>query len=162
MSSLSHYGTPRKSGRYPWGSGGTKVSKGKKLLAKGFTELEVARALGVPLEEWRNQKAIAKGETKEGERIFVIRQRDSGMSVSAISKMIHKPASTIRDLLSPLANEKFRIIQNVVNTLKTAINESRFVDVGEGSEVFLGVSRLKLKTAIQILKNEGYQITKLR
>jgi hypothetical protein len=162
MGYLSHYGTPRRSGRYPWGSGGTKVAKGRKLLDKGFTELEVAKALGVPLEEWRNQKAIAKGEEKEAERIFVTRQRDSGMSVSAISKMIGKPASTVRDLLKPYANEKFRIVQNTVNMLKEAINKSKFVDVGEGSEVFLGVSRLKLKTALRVLRNEDYKVYKLK
>lgn len=162
MGSLSHYGTPRRSGRYPWGSGGTKLSKGTKLLEKGFSELEVAKALEIPLEEWRNQKAIAKGEEKEAERIFVTRQKTSGMSVSAIASMIGKPASTVRDLLKPYANEKYRIVKNVADMLKSSTDDSRFVDIGQGSEVFLGVSRLKLKTAIQMLKNDGYQVMKLK
>lgn len=160
--SLSHYGTPRKSGRYPWGSGGTKVAKGEDLLRQGLTELEVSRALEIPLEEWRNQKAIAKGEQKEGERIFVTRQRESGMSVSAIAKELGKPASTVRDLLEPWANEKFRIIKNVANVLRKSADENQFVDIGEGSEVFLGVSRLKMKTAVQALKNDGYQVMTLK
>lgn len=154
---LAHYGTPRKSGRYPWGSGGTRIAKGEELLNQGFTELEVARALGIPLEEWRNQKAIAKGEEKEAQRIFVTRQRESGMSIEAIAKESGMPASTVRELLKPWANEKFTIVKNVADTLKKAVDESRFVDVGEGVEVFLGVSRLKLKTAIQMLKNQGYK-----
>jgi hypothetical protein len=157
MPYLSHYGTPRKSGRYPWGSGGTKLAKGNALLAKGFTELEVSKALKIPLEEWRNQKAIAKGEAKESERIFVTRQRESGMSVQAIAKMVKKPASTVRDLLKPYANQKFRIVKNTADILIAAIKKDKFVDVGVGSEVFLGVSRLKLKTAIQMLENEGYK-----
>lgn len=162
MSYLEHYGTPRKSGRYPWGSGGTKVAKGERLLKQGLSELEVAKALGIPLEDWRNQKAIAKGEEKEAQRIFVTRQRESGMSVGAIAREIGAAPSTVRDLLAPYANEKFRIVKNTAETLRDAMKGSGFVDIGEGTEVFLGISRLKLKTAVQMLKNEGYKTMKLQ
>lgn len=162
MTHLAHYGTPRKSGRYPWGSGGTKIAKGEALLSQGFSEVEVAKALGISTEEWRNQKAIAKGEEKEAERIFVVRQRESGMSIGAIARELGKPASTIRALLEPWANEKFQIIKNIADSLRETLDKYRFVDVGDGSEVFLGVSRLKLKMAMQMLINEGYQKYELR
>ncbi len=47
---LAHYGILRKSGRYPWGSGGTQSARNKKFLdivtelrKEGMTESEIAR-----------------------------------------------------------------------------------------------------------------------
>lgn len=162
MTSLQHYGTPRKSGRYPWGSGGTKISHGNRLLKKGFTEKEVADALNITIEEWRNQKSIAKGEEKEAQRIFATRERDAGKSISAISETMSLPESSVRELLKPAANHKYQIVKMISDKLKEAVNKNRFIDIGEGTEVYLGVSRLKMKQAVQILQNEGYQVAKFQ
>ena len=46
---LSHYGVPRRSGRYPWGSGDNPYQRNRSLLnyvddlkKKGLTETEIA------------------------------------------------------------------------------------------------------------------------
>ena len=51
---LQHYGTPRRSGRYPWGSGenpyqrtGDFISRVNKMKSEGKTESEIARELGI-------------------------------------------------------------------------------------------------------------------
>ena len=50
---LEHYGTPRRSGRYPWGSGGnSQHSKDflgyvSDLRKQGLSEVEIAKGLGL-------------------------------------------------------------------------------------------------------------------
>ena len=50
---LLHYGMPRRSGRYPWGSGdnpyqhsGDFLSRYNELKKQGLSETEIARAMG--------------------------------------------------------------------------------------------------------------------
>ena len=160
---LMHYGVARRSGRYPWGSGGELISSIEKLQKKGLTEVEIAAGLGLQsTEELRNQKALATSALKEAQRLNVIRQRDGGMSVAAISREFKIPASTVRDLLKLNANMKYRIIKDISDYLRKLIGKDKFVDVGDGSEIYMGISRTKLKNVITLLKNEGYPVYKLR
>jgi len=152
-----HYGTPCHSGRYPCGSGGdTFLGVVERLHSEGLSEVDIAKAFDMSTGELRNQKTLAKMLLKEERRIFATRQRDAGMSVSAIAKEMNLPSGTVSDLLKPGANAKFRIIKTVADALKKAIDKFGFVDVGEGVEIFLGVSSLKLDNAVTLLKNEGY------
>lgn len=159
---IVHYGTPRKSGRYPWGSGGEKTEALQRLEAKGLSEGEIASALGVSTTVLRNQKAIIDAELREAQRLNVIRQKESGMSVSAISKEFGIPESTIRDLLRPHANMKYRIIKQIADVLRKLVKDKQYVDIGDGVEVLMGVSKTKLNNAVTLLTNEGYTIHYLR
>lgn len=156
MSELVHIGVKRRSGRYPWGSGGELISTTERLAAKGLSEKEIAKGLGISIQELRDQKSLAKAEKKEADRLNVIRQKERGMSVAAISRETGIAESTVRDLLKPNANYKFQIVRSIADKLKSIMGKSRFVDVGEGSEVFMEVSETKLKNAVALLKNEGY------
>lgn len=160
MGSLVHIGIKRRSGRYPWGSGGELIAMTERLAAKGFSQKEIADSQGISIQELRDQKTLAKAEAKEADRLNVIRQKERGMSVEAISKETGIAPSTIRDLLKPLANLKFQIIQRIASTLKKVIGDHGFVDVGEGSEVFMGESETKLKNAVRLLQNDGYVVHK--
>jgi transcriptional regulator with XRE-family HTH domain len=159
---IVHIGVKRRSGRYPWGSGGELISTTERLSAKGLSEKEIASGLGMSIQELRNQKSLAKAEQKEADRLNVIRQKERGMSIAAISRETNIAESTIRDLLKPAANLKFRIVQGIANKLREIIGKSRFVDIGEGSEVFMGVSETKLKNAVALLKNDGHKVYYLK
>lgn len=57
---LLHYGILRKSGRYPWGSGGTQNQRNKQFLdyvadlkSKGLSESDIAKGMGVTMKELR-------------------------------------------------------------------------------------------------------------
>lgn len=158
---LVHYGTPRRSGRYPWGSGGEKTAAVERLTAQGLSEVEIAKGLGISTGELRNQKTLAKLEEKESQRLNVIRQKERGMSVAAISREFKIAPSTVRDLLQPDANAKWHIITAVADKLRETIAKFGFVDVGEGSEIFVNVSRPKFDNAVTLLKNDGYKIHKV-
>ena len=107
---LVHYGIKRRSGRYPWGSGGDVVAAADRLAAKGLSEKEIAKGLNMSTTELRNQKSLAKAEAREAQRLNVIRQKEGGMSVAAISREFKIPEATVRDLLKPDANKKYRIV----------------------------------------------------
>ena len=173
---LVHYGTLRRSGRYPWGSGGESASATElvrmidRLAAKGLTETEIAAGLNITAKPGgppsttalRNQKALAKGELKEEQRLNVIRQREGGMSVAAISREFGIPPGTIRDMLRPTYNKKYRIIREIAELLAKLIGKDDFVDVGKGVEIHVNVSRPKFDNAVTMLKNDGYHMHYLR
>ncbi len=159
---LVHIGVIRRSGRYPWGSGGELISTVDRLTAKGLSETEIASGLNISTTELRNQKSLAKAEAREGDRLNIIRQKEGGMSVAAISREFNIPAGTVRDLLKPNANMKYRVVRKIANLLRKMVGKEGFVDVGEGSEVFMGVSRTKLENAITLLRNEKYTVHYLR
>ena len=167
---LIHIGVIRRSGRYPWGSGGETASATElvsmiaRLEAKGLSQKEIAVGLNISQKPGgppstgalRNQKSLAKAEVREGQRLNIIRQKEGGMSVAAISREFNIPAATVRDLLKPNANFKYKIIKQISNLLRKMIGKKEFVDVGEGVEIWMGVSRPKLDNAVTLLKNEGY------
>ena len=63
---LVHYGTPRHSGRYPWGSGENPYQRLKDFQntynrkhAEGLTEKEIADYFGVSVNELRAKRSIS-------------------------------------------------------------------------------------------------------
>jgi hypothetical protein len=165
MDELRHFGTPRHSGRYPWGSGGEDdsfVGEVERLMAQGLTETEIAEGLEMSTGELRNQKQISKLERTESQRLWVSRQSDGGMSVSAIAKEGGLSEYAVRSLLKPHANLKYRVLRKIVDVLKHAVERFGFVDVGEGTEHFMDISRTKLLMALTMMKNEGFKVHYLR
>lgn len=64
---LIHYGMPRRSGRYPWGSGenpyqhsGDFLSRVNELKKQGLSEAEIAESIGLTTTQLRVQKSLAK------------------------------------------------------------------------------------------------------
>jgi hypothetical protein len=159
---LQHIGVKRRSGRYPWGSGGEMLNAIDELSAKGLSETEIAQALGMKTTELRNQKTLAKAEIKEGQRIAVTRMKEAGDSVESIARQMKLPPSTVRDLLRPAANMKFRIIRKIADILKKAVEQFKYIDIGDGVEQYIGFSSTKLRNAVTLLQNEGYTVHYLR
>lgn len=65
---LMHYGMPRRSGRYPWGSGdnpyqhsGDFLSRVDELKSLGMSDTEIAKAMGLTTTQYRTQKSLAIG-----------------------------------------------------------------------------------------------------
>ena len=68
---LMHYGTPRHSGRYPWGSGENPyqhepdfLSGVRKLEKEGISEKEIADFYGMSVSDLRKRKSLAINEEK--------------------------------------------------------------------------------------------------
>lgn len=159
---IAHYGIKRRSGRYPWGSGGELLNAIDTLSKEGLSESEIAAALNISTTELREQKTLAKAAAKEYQRLQAVRLKESGMSNVAIGAEMGVAESSVREMLKPSYNAKHAIIQQVATVLKDAVERYGYIDVGEAVELYLGVSETKLKSAIALLRNEGYTLHYLR
>ena len=162
---LKHYGTPRHSGRYPYGSGDDPEQRDPSLLGQiedlkkqGLKDTEIARGLGMTTTEFRQQRSLAKAEKRAADASQAVKLKDNGYSNVEIGKRMGINESSVRSLLDPAIQERSNITQVTSNMLKDAVAEKGFIDVGAGVERHIGVSRTKLKTAIAALKDEGYTV----
>jgi transposase len=162
---LAHYGVLRKSGRYPWGSGGPEYASNKsflgyvaKLQSEGLSEAEVATGMGINTTQLRAAKSIAKNEERQAEINMVTRLKDKGMSNTAIAERMGKPESSVRAMLAPGIKDKSDILLATSNMLKDHVDEKKYIDIGTGVETQLGISSTKLSTAVAVLQEEGYKI----
>lgn len=175
--SLEHYGTRHEgsiphSGRYPYGSGKnpnqhatTFLATYRHLVAKGLTEKEICKAFKMNSTQLRNKKAadLAKERKIKYDQAFALAAK--GMGPTAIAKEMSKTLgyevneSTVRGLLNPRAKANNEILNNTADVIRDAIKEHKYVDIGKGVEIYMGISADKLKKAAAILEAEGkYEI----
>ena len=166
---LAHYGVKRKSGRYPWGSGkdphqhsGDLLSTIKDLKAKGLSETEIAKGLGMTTTQLRAQKSIAKNEKRKADVAMVARLKEKGMSNTAIGRRMGINESSVRALLDPTLKERAGSTEALAKELKKQVGKDGLLDVGLGVEVNMGVTSTKMKTATAMLEAEGYHVHKVK
>lgn len=173
---LSHYGMPRRSGRYPWGSGDDPYQHGSRdligryeeLKGKGLSEHDIAKEMGIVNEKGEPSTTRLRAQlsyAKEERRLYLIetakRLRDKeGLGNTAIGKEMGLPESTVRSLLDPKSEARTRQTRNTVDFLKEQIAEKGMIDVGTGVERELGLSKEQLNKALYVLEQEGYPIYK--
>lgn len=170
---LMHYGTPRHSGRYPWGSGKkyqrsrTFMSRYDELRKMGKKDSEIAKELGCFDEKGnpstsllRSRRAKAIEEESVANILYVSKLHAKGVSNTEIARRMGVTEGTVRNLLKKDANieRKETSILNVADALGKQIREKGIVDVGAGTNSHLGINENKLKDAIASLKDEGYQM----
>lgn len=167
---LAHYGILRRSGRYPWGSGGPETNTGPRsfseyvaqLKREGMTESEIAQAVGAGSStKLRAALSIAKNEQRAADIAMAQRLRDKGMATTAIAERMYgskSKESTVRAMLEPGVKDRVDILEATSNMLKDHISNNGPVDIGTGVENWVGVSQTKLKTAVSRLEEEGYKV----
>lgn len=163
---LMHYGTPRHSGRYPWGSGddpyqhsGDFLSRIEELKSKGLTETEIAKAMGMSTTQYRAQKSLAKDERRALDVAQAKSLREDGLSLNEIAReMGFANDSSVRSLLNERSEARTNQAKKTAEFLKEQIAEKGMIDVGTGVERELGISKEKLKEALAILEAEGYPV----
>lgn len=164
---LTHYGTPRHSGRYPWGSGGDEGGSQRNkafldyvadLHRQGLSDVEIAKGLEMTTTELRAAKSIAKTAQKQAQIAMAQRLQDKGYSNVAIGRRMGLNESTVRSLLAPGQKDKLDVLQATASMLRDQVNKYEYIDVGSGVENHIGISQTKLSTALAVLKEEGYRV----
>jgi DNA-binding NarL/FixJ family response regulator len=162
---LKHYGILRKSGRYPWGSGGNPQQRSKTFLGmvddlkkEGLTDVEISKSFGMSTSELRAQKSIAKSAKRAADSSMALRLKDKGYSNIAIGERMGINESSVRSLLDPALKERSAITNTTTKVLKEAVKNKGYIDVGIGVERHLGISRSKLQTAVFAMKDQGYKV----
>ncbi len=164
------YGTPRHSGRYPWGSGdnpyqrnGDFLSRVAEYKAKGMSETEIAKAMNLKsTAQLRAKISIADTERRMYDIDRAKSLRDKGYGPTKIGEIMGINESTVRGLLDPGAEERAKALRNTADFLKEQIKSKGFIDVGTGVELDLNVSDTKMKTSIAMLEEEGYRTANVR
>lgn len=166
MNYLMHYGVPRRSGRYPWGSGenpyqhsGDFLSRIEGLKKEGKTEKEIADELNLTTTQLRIQMSLAKDERRSLEVATAKSLREKGYSLNEIAeKMGYANDSSVRSLLNENSEVRMNQAKATAAFLRKQIEEKGMIDVGVGVERELGISREKLNQALYILEMEGYPV----
>jgi len=175
---LIHYGTKRHSGRYPWGSGGnpddyiqrrsiTWLDLVKECRASGAfaNDKEIYEAMGMKSGEFRARMTIERNAAKQEQIHTAKKLRKKGMSQSEIALQMFgskTKESTVRTLLADDAEEKASSLLGTANMLKDEVDRKKFIDIGEGVENHLGISKEKLRASVDILKQQGYEVQKVK
>lgn len=170
---LMHYGMPKRSGRYPYGSGenpyqrsGDFLSRVEELKKQGLSESEIASAVGIVNEHGkpstgrlRAQIATAKSERRALEVATAKGLREKGYSLNEIAEeMGYKNDSSVRSLLNENSEARMNQARKTADFLKEQVAKKGMIDVGTGVEMELGVSKEKLNQALYMLEMEGYDI----
>lgn len=162
---IFHYGILRKSGRYPWGSGeephqraASFLSEVSKMRKEGYKDTEIAEAWGMNSARLRENISLANKTKKAADIAQATRLREAGNSNVAIGRIMNINESSVRGLLKDGEAEKAAILDTISDTLRRNVAKKKYIDVGVGVEHNMGVSKEKLKTAVGILKNEGYEL----
>lgn len=162
---LAHYGILRRSGRYPWGSGGTQNARNRsflntidKLKSEGMSESEIARGFGITTTELRAAKSIAVAQQRQERQLTAQRLKEKGWSNVKIGERMGLNESSVRALLAPGAKDKADALQTTANMLKDQVAKKKYLDIGTGVENQMGVTKTHLNTSIAILKEQGYTV----
>lgn len=166
---LKHYGMPRRSGRYPWGSGKdpyqrymTFMARVKELEDKGFTRTQIAKDMGMKTPQFRAKVTIAGNEIKKADAALAQRLFDKGYSKVAIGKRMGRNESSIREMLDPVRQERLKSIDATSSILMEEISKHKYIDIGSGVEQRMNISDVKLKAVVADLEEKGYKKHYLR
>lgn len=162
---LMHYGTPRHSGRWPYGSGKDPYQSERDFLGtanqlrkEGLSEKEIADYFQMSLKELRSAKSNASAAIRAYNRSRCLELKDKGYSQSAIAREMGVGESTVRSWLKTDISEKQSVAKRTADMLETEVGLHKYVDIGGGVENMIGINANQLSNAVALLKDKGYQV----
>ena len=178
--SLTHYGMPRRSGRYPWGSGEDPYQHSRDFLGRvdelrkqKFTyqdengkvwtgDTAIAKSMGLSTTQFRTEIGLAKDERRMLDVARAKSLKADGKGATEIGREMGIPESTVRSLLNENSearmNQSKQTAEFLKSRVKEVIDDGGMVDVGVGVERELNISREKLNQALYMLQREGYEV----
>lgn len=165
---LYHYGMPRRSGRYPWGSGDSPFQRTQNFFSRveeakragASTDAEIAKALGISTTDYKRSYRIYKNQ----EKILQIQKAKSlasdGLGSTAISRKLGVPERTVAGWLKGDVGEHVLASEKTADEIIANVEKYGMLDLGKGVEQQMGVPRSRLDTAIEICKMKGYPVYK--
>lgn len=174
---LAHYGMPRRSGRYPWGSGeepfqhsGDFLSRVEEMRKSKFTYTDedgvkwtgdnaIAKSLGYTSSDFRTVCAIANNERRAVKVAAAKALKEKGFNATEIGRQMGINESSVRSLLDEKAEERMNQARATADFLKEQVDKKKMIDVGSKANLELNVSKEKMDQALYMLQAEGgYEI----
>ena len=128
----------------------------------GIKETDIAKDFDMSTTQLRAKLAIDKHETRREEIALAVSMHNQGLSNMEIGRRMGKPESTIRNLLKDEIQRRNDVLVETSERIRDLVDKKKYLDVGPGSELYLGVTSSKLKTAVAMLEEEGYQKMKVQ
>lgn len=160
---LVHYGTPRHSGRYPWGSGKDPYQSAKGFFAErqrlrdqGLSDTDIARAWGMSTTEFRAIGMHLGEEKRAGDISRAVRMKQAGLPNTVIAEKMGINESSVRNLLSKDTHEIKSSVNRTADILAEQAKKHKYIEYGAGVELNMGCSDATLRTAVEVLKQRGY------
>lgn len=178
---LTHYGMPRRSGRYPWGSGKDPyqseedfLGRVERLRKENFTwededgkkysgDLAIAKSMGLSSTQFRTEIGLAR-EDRRNQMFYKMRSLKAdnpGISRSEIARRMGVNESYLRSLETARDAGRTTAARNTADFLKQRlkdVGDGKMLDVGKAVEKDLNVSEQTFKKALTILEKEGYPV----
>lgn len=186
LTELFHYGTPRHSGRYPWGSGenpyqhdpnyGMPVVKGsdpdnirksiefKKTYDRmrkeeGKSQKEIAQELGISTTKLQQDLKAARYHIENYRYETAVKMRSDGSTWSDIAKALGMAnESSARELIDEERIARRQRATETADFLRNVCDEKGMIDVSPGVNLELRVTSGKFSQALRILEDEGYKV----
>ena len=166
MSELYHYGMPRRSGRYPWGSGDEPfqhngphiMGRAMKFKAENPTasDKEVAQFLNMSTEDFQAIRSAAKDEKFNEDRakaILMFNQKH--MSKTAIAERLGYSEGKIRGMLKETVDRKEDTLNKNIEALREALKKHPYLDVSDGVAATMGMKDSDLHAAYMRMAVNG-------
>jgi len=152
---LMHYGTPRHSGRYPWGSGENPYQRNAAfrsyvldLRHQGMSNTEIARGMGMTKKELLATMSRIKAENRAEDVAEAKRLIEKGYSQSAAARRMGINESQVRNLLKEDIQVRADRTSELADQLKQDLAENGgYIDVGRGAEEYMGTTKYVLDNA---------------
>lgn len=166
---LMHYGMPKRSGRYPYGSGenpyqhsGDFLSRIEELKKQGWAETpeNIRNEFGLTTTQYRAEKALAKDERRMLNVARAKSLKEDGLGETEIGRRMGVNESTVRSWLNADSEARMNQARKTAEFLKEQVDSKGMIDVGTGVERELNVSKEKLNQALYLLEREGYPVYK--
>ena len=151
------------SGRYPKGSGEDPFQHNnnefyktyRRLSKSGMSRKEIADYFGYTERELRSAVTIGKKNEIETQQKIFRKWYDEGMSVKDIAERSGENERTVYLRLNPKESPKRESLDAVTERLQNEMERKRYLDIGEGVETNLGVSKERLAAAVKNLTDTG-------
>ena len=166
---IEHYGMPRRSGRYPYGSGEDPYQHGDDFLSRvekkrknGWQETpeNIKKEFGMNTKQYRMEKSICKDQRRMYKVATAKALRKDGLNNSEIGRKMGVGESVVRSWFNEESESKMKKCKETADLLKKRLDElpegKKMIDVGVNVERELNISRERLDTAIYMLEKEGY------
>lgn len=174
---LYHYGMPRRSGRYPWGSGEDPFqhtpdfyNRVRQYEKEGKSEQEICEIEQINSKELRIVKSIGKDRIRADKIAYAKSAKADGKSNVQIAKELsakyHENIgdTTVASLLNADREARTNIASKTADSIKKVLDETStgMLDMGTGVERELNISKEKLDSALYILEASGYNVYTVR
>ena len=164
---LMHYGMPRRSGRYPWGSGDNPYQRSIDFLGRidelkktGWkpTPENIKKEFGEEMStsRYRQEVRIANYEKRLYMEARIKSLEADGLNTSEIARKMGINESSVRQLRKEDVTNRMAAVKGTADMLKKEVDAHGMIDVGAGMPQQLNISKEHLDTALLMLEKEGY------